>query len=61
MRIGILRTHWVLVVMDQCTRRIVGFGVHRGVVDGVALRVGEAGRSRRIPLALSAVSGFVRV
>src|SRR5258705_13446028 len=32
-----LRTHWVLVVMDHCTRRIVGFGVHRGVVDGVAL------------------------
>src|SRR5437667_2255615 len=32
-----LRTHWVLVVMDQCTRRIVGFGVHRGVVDGSAL------------------------
>jgi transposase InsO family protein len=32
-----LRTHWVLVVMDPCTRRIVGFGVHRGVVDGVAL------------------------
>jgi hypothetical protein len=23
--------------MDQCTRRIVGFGVHRGVVDGVTL------------------------
>jgi putative transposase len=34
---AILHTHWVLVVMDQCTRRIVGFGVHRGVVDGVAL------------------------
>jgi putative transposase len=34
---AILRTHWVLVVMDQWTRRIVGFGVHRGVVDGVAL------------------------
>jgi transposase InsO family protein len=33
----VLRTHWVLVVMDHCTRRIVGFGVHRGVVDGVAL------------------------
>jgi putative transposase len=32
-----LRTHWVLVVMDQCTRRIIGFGVHRGVVDGEAL------------------------
>ncbi len=23
--------------MDQCTRRIVGFAVHRGVVDGVGL------------------------
>jgi len=34
---AILRTHWVLVVMDQWTRRIVGFGVQRGVVDGVAL------------------------
>jgi putative transposase len=32
-----LRTHWVLVVMDQCTRRIIGFGVHVGTVDGVAL------------------------
>jgi putative transposase len=34
---AVLRTHWVLVVMDQFTRRIVGFGVHRGVVDGVGL------------------------
>jgi putative transposase len=34
---AVLHTHWVLVVMDQWTRRIVGFGVHRGVVDGVAL------------------------
>ena len=34
---AILRTYWVLVVMDQFTRRIVGFAVHRGVVDGVAL------------------------
>ena len=25
------------MVMDQFTRRIVGFAVHRGVVDGVAL------------------------
>ena len=32
-----LRTHWVLVVMDQFSRRIIGFGVHRGVVDGPAL------------------------
>ena len=34
---AILRTHWVLVVMDQYTRRIVGFGVHAGAVDGRAL------------------------
>ena len=27
---AVLRTHWVLVVMDHWTRRIVGFGVHRG-------------------------------
>jgi transposase InsO family protein len=32
-----LRTHWVLVLMDQYTRRIIGFGVHAGVVDGIAL------------------------
>src|SRR6266571_1569717 len=31
-----LRTYWVLVVMDQYTRRIIGFGVHAGAVDGVA-------------------------
>jgi transposase InsO family protein len=34
---AMLRTHWVLVVMDQYTRRIIGFGVHSGMVDGVAL------------------------
>ena len=34
---AVLHTYWVLVVMDQWTRRIVGFGVHRGVVDGVTL------------------------
>src|SRR5262249_31981656 len=34
---AMLRTHWVLVVMDQFTRRIIGFGVHSGIVDGVAL------------------------
>jgi len=32
-----LRTYWVLVVMDQYTRRIVGFGIHAGTVDGVAV------------------------
>jgi hypothetical protein len=34
---AVLQTYWVVVVMDHWTRRIVGFGVHRGVVDGVAL------------------------
>jgi transposase InsO family protein len=32
-----LKSHWVLVVMDQFTRRIIGFGVHAGDVDGIAL------------------------
>jgi hypothetical protein len=32
-----LRTHRILVVMDQYSRRIIGFGVHAGAVDGVAL------------------------
>ncbi len=32
-----LKTHWVLVVMDQFTRRIIGFGAYAGDVDGVAL------------------------
>ena len=33
----LLRSHWVLVVMDQFTRRIVGFGVQAAAVDGPAL------------------------
>jgi putative transposase len=28
----VLRSYWVLVVMDQFTRRLVGFGVHRGAI-----------------------------
>jgi len=39
-----LRTHWVLVVMDQYTRRIIGFAVHAGTVDGIALCRMVAGR-----------------
>jgi len=34
---AILRAHWVLVVMDHYTRRIVGFGVGAGTEDGVGL------------------------
>ena len=33
----VLKSHWVMVVMDQYTRRIIGFGVHAGNVDGPAL------------------------
>ncbi len=33
----LLNSHWVLVIMDQFTRRIIGFGVHSGNVDGSAL------------------------
>ncbi|MEJ2533798.1 MAG: integrase core domain-containing protein [Halioglobus sp.] len=32
-----LKTHWVIVVMDQYTRRIIGFAVHSGNVDGPAV------------------------
>jgi putative transposase len=33
----VLRSYWVLVVMDQFTRRLVGVGVHRGAVTGADL------------------------
>ncbi len=33
----LLKSHRVLVAMDKFTRRIIGFGVHAGDVDGVAL------------------------
>ena len=33
----LLKSHWVMVVMDQYTRRIIGFGVHADNVDGPAL------------------------
>jgi putative transposase len=50
-----LRTHWVLVVMDQFTRRIIGFGVHNGIVDGVALcrMLSRAIRGHSLPKYLS--------
>lgn len=31
-----LRSHWVMVVIDQFTRRIIGFSVHAGDCDGIA-------------------------
>jgi hypothetical protein len=56
MRIATLRTHWVLVVMDQFTRRIIGFGIHSGIFDGVALcrMFQRAMRGHNLPKYLSA-------
>jgi putative transposase len=50
-----LRTHWVLVVMDQFTRRIVGFAVRGGILDGVALcrMFNRAIRGQKTPKYLS--------
>ena len=33
----LLRSHWVMVVMDVFARRIIGFGVEVGTLDGVAV------------------------
>ena len=30
-----LQTHWVMVIMDQYTRLIIGFGTHKSQVTGV--------------------------
>lgn len=32
-----LKSHWVMVVMDQFTRRIIGFAVHPGDLNGIAI------------------------
>jgi putative transposase len=32
-----LKSHWVMVIIDQYTRRIIGFAVKSGSVDGVTL------------------------
>ena len=53
---AVLHTYWVLVMMDHWTRRIVGLGVHRGAVDGVALcrMFNHATRGQSLPTYLSA-------
>jgi hypothetical protein len=50
-----LRTYWVLVVMDQYTRRIIGFGIQAGIVDGIALcrMFNRAIRGQMVPKYLS--------
>jgi len=45
----ILNTHWVMVVMDQCMRRIIGFAVHKGAVDGSARCSAESSAAQRCP------------
>lgn len=32
-----LRSYWVMVIIDQYTRRIIGFKVHRGNISGIDL------------------------
>lgn len=32
-----LRTHWIMLVMDQYTRRIIGFAVHEGNLTGPSI------------------------
>jgi len=33
----LLRSHWAMVVMDVFTRRLIGFGVESGPIDGVSV------------------------
>ena len=50
----LLKSHWVLVVMDQFTRRIIGFGIHAGDVDVIICRMFNAAiSSKGIPEYLS--------
>ena len=51
----VLQTYWVLVIMDQFTRRVVGFGVHCGAVTGVDLcrMFNAAIHGQRVPRHLS--------
>src|SRR5580704_2264895 len=33
----LLKSHWVMVLMDQYSRRIIGFAVHPGTLDGISI------------------------
>lgn len=35
----LLKSHWVMIVMDQFTRKIIGFSVHSGDLHGIAVCV----------------------
>lgn len=46
----LLKSHWIMVVMDQYTRRVVGFAVHAGAVDGPTLcRMFNEATMRQLP------------
>ena len=32
-----LQSHWIMVMMDPFTRRVMGFAAHKGDVDGLTL------------------------
>jgi transposase InsO family protein len=51
----LLKTHWILVVMDQFTRRIIGFGGQAVAVDGVVLcrMFNQAISAQGLPVRLS--------
>lgn len=34
---ALLRSHWVMLVMDVFTRRIIGFGIERASIDGMSV------------------------
>ena len=51
----LLKSHWIMVVMDQYTRKIIGFAVHAGCLDGIAVCVmfNEISRGKKLPKYLS--------
>ena len=43
----LLRSHWIMIVMDVFTRRIIGFGVEPTYIDGVSVNHAIAGQGHR--------------
>ena len=50
-----LKTHWIIVVMNEYTPRIIGFAVHAGNVDGLGLcrMFNDAASGQNWPLRVS--------
>ena len=51
----LLKSHWVLIVLDQYTRRIIGFGIHQDPIDGprVCRMFNEATAGHPVPRRVS--------